>query len=324
MSTLNKILIWVGAIVTICLLSFIVYTQIEISNRQLAIETQVVQQKQLIDNIVRSQSSWASKDDINKFITSNGVNVKAIQDDLDKLHAQISTVNAVIVTSNGQRAINIPSTNVGVVNPNPIDPINPDKFGYLSRQQNLDLNEDFNGTKVPIGNVGFSAWQQAPWNLTIFPREYHVTNIVGVDENQRTYVYNKFSVKIANKSYDVKIAQSQTEQVYPEAKWYLWNPRLFMGVDGGVNLNQVKGEFTPSINVGSISYGKYKIQPDFSVLELGVGYGSVSMTPQVIVTPFTYNIGKHIPLMNNTYIESSLHANVSGEFSIMAGLRIGL
>lgn len=326
MSLSTKILIWAGAVLTIGLLAFIVYKQVEISNRQQAIETQVVLQKQLVDNIVRSQSTYATKDDIDKFIKDNGVNLKAIQDDLDKLHAEVNSVNAIIVTSNGQHGTNIPSTGTGPVNPNPtpVDPSNPDPFGYLAKQQNLDLNEDFSGVKVPIGSVGFSAWQKAPWSLTVLPREYHVTNVIGTDENQRTYVYNKFSVKAGDKTYDVKIASAQTEQVYPEAKWSWWNPRLFVGADGGVNISQPKGEFTPSINVGIMSYGRYKTQPDFSILGVGVGYGTISTKPQLIVTPVTYNIGKHIPLMNNTYIGPSLHVGTNGDISIMGGIRVGL
>jgi hypothetical protein len=324
MTLSTKILIWLGAVVVIGALGFIVYKQIEISNRQQAIEAQVVQQKQLVDGIVRSQATWATRDDVDKMIKDNGINLKAIQDDLDKLHAEVTSINVAIATSQGQHGTNIHTTPGPIVNPDPVDPKNPDPYGYMKQQQTLALNEDFGTVKVPIGSVGFSAWQKDPWNYDIKAREYHLNTVVGTDENQRQYYYNKFVVKVDGKDYVVPIKSATTEQVYPEAKFSWWNPRLFVGADGGINAGQVKGEFAPSVNVGIMSYGRYKTQPDFSILGVGVGYGTVSQKAQLVVTPVTYNIGKHIPLMNNTYIGPSLSIDTEGDVSFMAGIRVGL
>lgn len=332
MTTLNKILIICAALLTFGALSFIIYKQNEMSNRQQAIESQVVQQKELVDNILRSQNTYATKSDIDKFIKDNGMNLKAIQDDLNKLHAEITAVNTLVVNSNGQHGTNIPTTTTGPDNPNPNPPTckdgtpcqNADPFGYQLKTQQLSLHEDFSGTKVPFGTVGFSAWQKDPWSLDVLPREYHVTSVVGTDENQRTYFYNKFTVKVADKSYDVKISKAETKQEYPTASWSFWNPRLFAGMDAGVNISQFKGEFTPSVSVSAISYGRFKTQPDFSFLQLGLGYGTVSKKAQFVVTPFAYNVGKHIPLMNNTYIGPSVQLGTDGGVSVMLGLRIGL
>lgn len=324
MSVSTKILLFLGGAVLLGLLGFVVYQQFELSKKQQAIDTQMIQQKELADNIMRSQNSYATKDDIATLIKQNGVNLQAIQDDLSKLHAEVSAVNTIIVSSKGQHTTNVPTSSTGSVNPHPVDPKNPDPNGYLSKQQNLDLNEDFNGATVPIGQVGFSAWQKNPWSVSILPREYHIVNVLGTDENQRTYVYNKVSIKSGEKTYDVKITQSQTEQEYPEAKWSWFNPRLYAGIDGGINVSAIKGEFTPNINVSFMSYGQYKTQPDFSVLGVGVGYGTISKTPELVLTPVTYNIGKHIPLMNNTYIGPSVQIVTNGQVSIMTGIRVGL
>lgn len=326
MTLSTKILIWLGAIVLIGSIGFIIYKQIEISRRQTAIETNVTAQKELVDSIARSSSSWATRDDVEKVIKNNGLNLKAIQDDLSKLNANISSVNTIVVSSNGQHNSNVSSTGTGSTNSNPIpvDPTNPDPFGYQSKQQLLSVNEDFNGTAVPVGKVGFSAWQKEPWSVDIDPRTYSIINVIGTDENQKTYIYNKFSVKVQDKSYDVKIASAQTEQIFPEAQMSFWNPRLFIGTDLGININAVKGELTPSLNVGLMSYGKFRSQPDISIIELGVGYGAISDKPQAILTPFTYNIGHHIPLMNNLYVGPSVNLNTKGDISVMGGIRVGL
>lgn len=332
MSLSTKILIWLGVIVTLGALGFIIFKQNEISNRQAAIESQVVAQKQLVDGIVRSQSTWTTKDDMDKFIKDNGINLKAIQDDLDKLHGEVQAVNAIVVSSNGQHQGNLPSTGTGPVNPNPPTPVpcvngvcpNQDPFGYQKLQQDLALNEDFGGTKVPIGSVGFSAWQQAPWSIDIKPREYHVSTVVGTDENQRQYYYNKFTLKVDNKDYEIPIKSATTQQIYPEAKFSWFNPRLYLGVDGAVGLNPVRGEFTPNLSVQLMSYGRYKTQPDFSILQVGGGYGTVSQRPQLTIAPVSYNIGKHIPLMNNTYLGPVISVGTDGNVFVGGGLRVGL
>lgn len=322
--TLTKILVAIGAILTIGVLGFIVYNQIQIKNQQTAIQTQLVEQKQLVDGIMRSQNQYATKEDIDKFAKDNNVNLSAIKDDLDKLNAQVTSINVVIASSKGQSGTHIPTT-PGPVNPHPVDPNNPDPHGYMKAQQNLALNEDFGTVKVPFGKVGFSAWQEKPWSIDINQRDYSLATVVGTDENQRQYFYNKFAVTTGGKTYDIPIKTATTKQEYPSPKWSWWNPRLLMGLDGGVNITNVRGEFTPSINVGVMSYGQYKTTPDFSVLEVGVGYGTINKTPQVLVTPVAYNIGRNLfsPLMNNTYIGPSLQIGTDGSIGAGAGVRVG-
>jgi len=323
MSLSTKILIAISAMVAICAAGFIIYKQIEISNRQMVIERSMVTQKQLEDNITRSMGQYASKEDIEKYIKENGLAIEAIKDDLKTLGAEIKLINRIIVISNGQQGNNIPSTNTGPNNPNPPDTSckECDRFGYLSEQQNLRLDESFPNTKVPIGTVGFSAWQEKPWSIDIRPREYRVTNVVGTDDNQRHYVYNKFSVVVDGKPYDVKIDKAEMVEEYPEPSFHWWNPRLFVGTDSGVNLSNMNGELTPNINIGVMSYGMYKNQPDFSFLQVGVGYGAISRRAQLVVTPVVYNVGKHLPLMNNMYVGPSVHISSNAEFSVMGGFR---
>ena len=198
------------------------------------------------------------------------------------------------------------------------------------KEQDLALNENFTTVQVPIGKVGFSAWQKDPWEVNISPREYNVDTVVGVDENQRQTFYNKFSVKVDNKSYDIPIKTATTKQQYPSATFSFWNPRLLMGLDGGINVGGVKaipvsGEFTPSLSVGIMSYGQYKTTPDLSILEVGVGYGTVNKTPGIIITPIAYNFGKNLfsPFMNNTYIGPSVMIATDGSFTVGAGIRVG-
>lgn len=330
----TKIIIAVAGVLLLGALGFIIYQQHQIATQQTQIQSQIVAQQQLVDGIMRSQSQYATKEDIVNFAKQNDINLKAIQDNLDKLGAQVASINVITANSNGQNGNNIPTTNTGPINPNPPTPVtckdgtpcpDPDPFGYMKTQQNLVLNEDFTTTKIPIGNVGFSAWQKNPWDIHINPRTYHVDTVVGTDENQRQYFYNKFTVQTNGQTYTVPITTATTKQEVPTAKFSFWNPRLLVGLDGGVGLNPVQGEFIPSLNLGIMSYGQYKTTPDFSVLEVGVGYGAISKRPQLVVTPVAYNIGKNVfsPLMNNTYLAPSISVGTDGNVTVGAGLRVG-
>jgi hypothetical protein len=335
MSTiLNKILLIVGAIITAGALGLIIYNQFEHKAQLTAIQTQVVQQQQLIDGIVRSQSSYASSADLAKFAADNDINLKAIQANLTTLNSSLAAINVITVTSTGQTTTNQSSTGTGPANPKPPTTTvactngtcpNPDPNGFMKAEQQLALNEDFGTLKVPFGTVGFSAWQAAPWNTTILPRTYNVDTVVGTDANERQTFYNKFTVDVGGHTYDIPIAKATTEQQVPTATWSWWNPRILMGLDGGINISRVKGEFTPSVNLGIMSYGQYKTTPDFSILEVGLGYGTVNKTGELVITPVSYNIGKKLfsPLMNNTYIGPSLQIGTDGSFGVGAGLRVG-
>lgn len=323
MTLSTKILLCIVAIFVTGAVGFIVYKQFEISARQQAIESQIVAQKELADNILRSMSQYTTKKDLEDFAKISNINLDVIKADLEKLNANVVAINVVKSHSNGQTGTDIPSTSTHPgENPNP--PTIQDSFGYQANQQILTLNEKFNTLQIPIGDVGFSAWKDKPWTLNIKPREYSSSTVIGTDENQRIYTYNKFSIKVDNKDYEVKISQGEVQQVYPEAKLSWWNPRMFIGMDGGVNIAKVNGEVAPSLNIQLMSYGKYKTQPDISILQIGAGYTLNSQRPGVLITPFSYNIGNLVPLLKNTYIGPSMLINTSGDISVMAGIRVGL
>ena len=331
-STLGKILIFLGIILTLGALGFVIYTQHQLSAQQTAIQTEQIAQRQLIDGVVRSQTTWATKADVNTLLESNGVNaaaLAAIQADMSSVKASLTTANVVVVNSQAQNTTNQTSTGTGTVNPTPPTVVagcpNPDPFGFMKAQQTFALNEEFGTLKVPFGTVGFSAFQATPWSANVAARQYTVDNVIGTDENQRNIVYNQVNIQTGGKTYTVPITSSTTKQVYPTAKFSFWNPRLLLGADAGFNVNTLKGEFSPNINLGIMSYGRYKTTPDFSILEVGLSYQTVNKTAAVTVTPVAYNIGKNwfSPLMNNTYIGPSITYGFDGKWTPSVGVRVG-
>jgi len=328
----TKILIIVGVVLTIGILGFIIYKQKEISDRQIAIQTQVAKQAQLADNITRSQNEYSTSKNLDQFIKDNNLNFDAIKNDLNKLHAEVNAANTVSIHSNGYTASNLNSTSTGIKNPEPTKlncdgkeiNCNPDPHGYYVIQQKLSLSEPFNNIQIPIGLVGFSAWQDKPWEVDIKPREYKVVNVIGTDENQRTYFYNKFMVKTDGKTYEVKIDNAQTEEVYPSAKLSFWNPRLYLGAAGGFNIGSTRGEANANLQFSFLSYGRYRGQSDWVFLSFGPSYQLDAKKLALIVTPFSYNINSIFPLFKNVYLGPSFTLDLNSNFAAMLGVTVGL
>jgi hypothetical protein len=322
----HKILLWIACSLVVGAFALIVYKQFEISKQQKVIESTVVLQKQLVDGIVRSQLLWITKEDFVKFIKDNNLNLKAIEEDLKKLQANINSTNIVVALSTGQSAVNQPSIPGGIINPNPIDTSNPDPYGYLLQQQTISLHENFENIKIPIGSVGFAAWQKNPWSYEIKGREYVLNTVIGTDENQRHYYYNKFSVRIDDKDYLIPIKLAEAKQIYPKSKFSFWNPRLYLTMGGSVNLSNtpIQGAFNAGASLGIMSYGKYLNNPDISALQLGVGVLSNESKLGVIFSPFNVNIAGIFPnnLVKNTYIGPSLQLDTNN--NAFAGLNVSV
>jgi hypothetical protein len=334
MTTLTKIILAIFAILMASAIGFIIYQQHEMQTMQTQLNTSLVAQKQMIDDISRSSAQYVSKSDLDAFAAANGVSIAAIQSDLKALNATISGVNTIAVNSGGIHQTGVSSSGT-TPNPTPTPSVNnilcdgkemscPDPYGYQSNTQNLALNEPFGKTQVPIGTVGFSAWQKAPWTINTYPRTYNITNVLSTDQNGKQYVYNKFTINSNGKDYPVDITNAKFEQQVPTASLSWFNPRLIIGADASYNITRNRGEFTPNLSVGVISYGTSKAQPAWSFGEVGLGYGAVSKTLDIQISPVQYNLGQHLTFIRNTYVGPVVGVGINGDFLVGAGLRVGL
>lgn len=317
----------VGAVLLIiAALIFIVKVQYDTIERLKTIETSVVESKDIGNGIIRAQSSYITRSDLERMIKDQNMSLSNIKSDLRKLGADVQGVHVVSVVTPGYSGSNLPST-VVVPNPNPSDPTQPltDKYGYLSNQQWLALTEPFgDGTTVPFGRAGFSASEEKPWSVEVLPRKYGSTTVLGQDEDGRHYAYSRFQIEVDGKTYTVPITESKLVEEYPTAK-FSFNPRLYLGIDGGAIANPpASAEITPSVGLSFFSYGKTKVSPDFSFLTLGVGYATQRQAGVVIVSPVNYNLGKPLPLIDNLHVGPSVSVDVEGNVGLYLGARVGL
>lgn len=323
-----------GAIVLVATLLLVLKWQHDIMEHQSTIDKSFVEMKQLSDNIARAQARYVTAQDLEKFAKQNNVDLKPIRDDLANLDAQIRGLSVAVVATPGYHGQNLssssttpreggaPSTTVPCkdgVCPN-VDP-----FGYGSNVQSFAINEPLgDGTNVPFGETKFRAWQDRPWEVRVYPRSYSSTTVLGEDENGKHYTYHKFSIVTNGKTYPVKVTEAKFVEEAPDSS-FRFSPRLYLGVDAGTYVNPLpKAEVTPNMQISLFSYGRTKVSPTWTLLGIGLGYESQASRLGVIVSPVNYNVGKHLPLVENLFVGPSVSVDTEGSFAVMGGLRVGL
>lgn len=324
MSLSTKILITIVAIFAVSIGGFVLYKLYENNKQLAAIQQSLIESKQLLDNISRAQSQYASKDDIDAFAKQQNINLAVVQKDLDALDAKIQGIGSLSVITTGQNSTNLPSTST-TPNANPeVIPAGTDPYGYLSNEQKLSLNEKFSNVEVPFGEVGFSAWKDKPWDLTVAPRKYSVSSVLAVNNDGQHILYNKMSINTGGKDYEIKIDDNKFLEQYPTASFSWWNPRLFLQANGGVSLTSPPtAQFTPGIGMGIMSYGKTKQNPALTILTPGIGYSMPNKALEITLTPIAYNIGQLLPLTPNTYVGPVIQMNTKADITVGAGLSVG-
>lgn len=319
-----KVGIGAGIVALVMALLLMIKYQNDTIVRLTSLEKSVVLQKTLPDGTTRAESSYVTKEDLERFAKDNGANLNDIKKDLKTLDAKVQGVQVVKVISTGYQGTDLKSTEE-TPNPTPIsvDLTNPDPFGYLSNRQVLRLTEPFGDVNVPFGETGFSAWKDRPWDLNVLPRQYRVTNVLGMDEDGRHYVYNKFSIDVDGQTYNIDINEVKIVEEFPQPK-FRFSPRLYAGFDGGAYVTTPSGTFNPNIQLAIFSYGKIKPDPDWTFLGIGLGYEVVQDRFNFVLTPVNYNIGHHLPFVNNIFLGPTVSADLKGDVAAMIGLHFGL
>jgi len=72
------------------------------------------------------------------------------------------------------------------------------------------------------------------------------------------------------------------------------------------------------------SYGRTKVNPDWSFVGVGVGFESRNNNAALVLSPVNYNIGKSLPIVRNIYVGPTVGLDTSGKFSVLGGVRVGL
>jgi len=328
-----KIVLIIGFILTLIVLLGIIKTQYDtIKSQEAMVEKTMVEFKELKDGTVRAQAQYTQ--DLEKFAKQSKINLDPIQNDIQSLNAKIVGISTILTSTPGFVGQNLGSsgtkprdkpTVTTVPCPSGGEVVCPDVFGYQSNVQTLSLTEPFqNNLQIPLGQVEFKAWEAKPWNLTIMPRSYSVTTILGQDEDGRHYNYHKFEIKTGGKSYTVPISESKFIEQLPEAE-FRFSPRIYLGIAAGARVYpELQPEIAPNVGVALFTYGQTKTNPDFTFLHLGASYNSQSNTAGIMVTPVTYNLGQHIPLIDNLHLGPAVTLDTELGVTVSGNVLVGL
>ena len=172
------------------------------------------------------------------------------------------------------------------------------------------------GTEFPIAWAMFHPNQPDSnklWKTGTYPLEFDVNVIETEDKNGILNRYaelnienNQMSETKGNK-YPVKITRLDWSKRENNEKSFIFNPRL------GLAMELTNSVVAPALDLSLASYGKSKADMDWRIIELSVGGTSDEFI--FGFTPFSWNFGKALPLIENAFVGPAVVWSTEGEVS---------
>lgn len=279
----------------------------------------VIDQKALTEDVTRSKTEII--DSLEKRLKESQSNYNKILEDMDSLQAQLTAFQTVEAKTPGKTVTGVKSDIVTPTDTKPdVSPTDTkyvlDPFNVLSTKQTLFLSEPIGKSDVRIGEVSFTGYNAAPWEYKILPKKYTITTILGETESGKQVAYNSFSIEVDGKKYNVPIDSSILQQEKNKDQFHWWNPKLGIGLAAGAN-NKLDFVYSGGLFFSPMSYGEKK-NPTLLIGQVGLGYYK---SPELIVSPIRFNLGKITNITNNTYVGPQLNTNFNS-YSLQLGLTV--
>lgn len=331
----NSILTSFVAVLAIGLIVVAYFTWKSLREENQALRSEIVEAKKLTDTLIRSSTKWATKDDVTSSLSVlvTKEDLKAIQNDLDRLGSRLSAVGQTIGTIKAKIAQLESSDREGPENPVATcsDGKIIDIHGYTKKPQIKEL-EDSN--KAPLASVQFDASKDKPWSYESYKRDFKIVTVVGKkDDGQLTFHQQlQYSVPDKNKDkvYNIELLSSEYMQVPLKNQMFWLNPVLDLNVFVGGNFHTfILGggrpdsvfSFGADIGLSLSSYGETKADSWFRLFRLGIGYDAERQSMHVSFAPFAFNVGKPLPLLTNLYLTPQVAIDSAG--GVLLGIGIG-
>lgn len=168
------------------------------------------------------------------------------------------------------------------------------------------------------------------WKVAAEPLEYHT--IVVQSEQKDGQVNTQLESWAWNtrtkEKIPMKIELAEFKQVKKNDKeFFWWAPRLSLNVDLGVGTSSLPDESSDFIAAGGLSFsvmGYGRTTNDLTWRFLDFGISTNGDTTYGKFTPFTYNVGEVLPLVNNMFVGPFVGYSFSGENEWIVGLGISI
>jgi hypothetical protein len=201
-----------------------------------------------------------------------------------------------------------------------------DKLSYEMKEI---YSKDAKGNDIPIAWAMYFPKQDADkkWKTGSYPLEYYTTVVESENKDgsfsraAEAHIENNATKESKGKEYPIKITDFKWEKFERKEKSFSWwNPRIGLGATATNN------DLAPKLDLSVASYGKTTVDMDWRFLTFGVG--AVQSGPNNSwktigsFEPFSWNIGKSLPLIENLFIAPTVTYDSESDVSYGAGISI--
>ena len=190
-------------------------------------------------------------------------------------------------------------------------------------------SKDAKGNEIPIAWAMYFPNQDSDkkWKTGSYPLEYYTTVVESENKDgsfsraAEAHIENNATKESKGKEYPIEITDFKWEKFERKEKSFSWwNPRL------GLGLTTTNNDIAPKLDFSIASYGKTSVDMDWRFLTFGVGAvqsGSNNSWKTIgSFEPFSWNVGKVLPLIKNMFIAPTVTYDSDAEISIGAGVSI--
>jgi len=183
--------------------------------------------------------------------------------------------------------------------------------------------ESADGEKIPVGNMFYNPnIEEIEDRFTHYamPLEFHV-GIIMTEKEDGSYdrivelnVESPYIKKYKGKKFKMKIKDFKWTKRKINDKKFRFHTRL------GFGANFTADNFTPAIDASFFSYGRTEVDMNWRFLIFSLGGDRDEI--YIGVSPFQYNIGKVLPIVENIFIGPSVSFGEKGDMSYGVGLSV--
>lgn len=282
-----------------------------------------ISHKALTKSLQRAETKLAKNNkELDIFAEQNGINIKAVQEDLDSLGGRLEAVastEAKTVTVVHNNYLSDSTTNSKIEIPicksdgRPID-----IYSYTKRIETKELS-DSNGMR--IANVSFTAAEKRPWNSKTYGITYKILNTIGKGPNNQVILTTELTAENPEaqpgKIFRIKGVSSRVLQApEPSPNFDWWNPSLYLMGQLALIVHE-EIDFSASLSIG---FSIWSYSDNWRFFGVSAGYDAFQRTFRASFIPVLYNIGGPLPLLTNLWVYADIGISHLGSVSIGFGL----
>ena len=187
--------------------------------------------------------------------------------------------------------------------------------GHAYKDQDASMNYEETVIKKQLSDKSEIPWSWAmyspniksdnKWTTGTYPVKLHTNIAIGKNKDRSdAYVEAYMTSDVFNadkgKKFPIDIESVSWVQTHLKDKKFIYNPKLSLGV-------ALSGDIFTTLGISFFSYGRDVDDMDWKFLNIGGGFSSNNGL--IFVSPVEYNLGKHIPYINNLFISPFMGAD---------------